>query len=203
MKTIKLSIIIILSIIFFADLYGQRNAFEYGLLFNVNGIHLEGEEWGGGAISIGSFVTRDLSKKVSGTVEIRYTQKGGNFEYSNAIGVQEYEIIKLRYLEIPVLIGFNSGSNIRKFSIETGFSYGKLINANMIFKDFTERPLKPIAENFRNMDLSWIASLKFHTGLNRKIVCGFRFSHSILSIHDYLKLYNMTFGFEINYLPFK
>ncbi len=55
-----------------------------------------------------------ISKKVSGIIEIKYTQKGGNFEYNNPFRIQSSEKLKLNYFEIPIMIGFNNRSNFPK-----------------------------------------------------------------------------------------
>jgi hypothetical protein len=118
-------------------------------------------------------------------------------------GQREFENLQLRYIEMPLLIGFKVKAKKRVFLIETGFACAMLINSELLFDELTERIETPNATDFNKFDVSWIADLKFHINKNQSLLLGFRFEYSILSIHKVYNLHNMNYGIELNYLPFR
>jgi len=184
--------------------------FHPGLLLNFNGIHLEGENenywkqesgviWGTGGVSYGAFVTSDLGRYITGAFELRYVRKGGLYEYSNDYGQRDFENLKLRYLEFPILVGYKGNE---KLKFESGIAFAKLIYAEILYEELTMRLKKPDAGNFKTDDISWIGNVKYRITKGNNLFAGFRFSYSLLSIHRDYKLYNMDFGLELNYVLF-
>ena len=191
----------------------QEHVFRPGILLNFNGIHVQGDNhifwnssdgkiWGTGGISYGAFVTYDTYKKFIGTMELRYIRKGSLYEFTNDYGQREFENLKLKYIEMPLLLGFNGNNRKHNYLIETGFACGMLINSELLFDELTERIETPNVADFKKFDFSWIADLKLHLGKSNSLLFGFRFEYSILSIHKTYKLHNMNYGLELNYLLF-
>lgn len=191
----------------------QEHTFQPGLILNFNGIQVEGDNiyfwepsggsiWGGGGISFGPQVSFDINKKFKSTLEIRYIRKGSIFEYINDYYQRDFEILNLKYIEIPFLIGYKLKTSGKPIAIETGIAYARLINAALLFNELTERPTKPDAENFKRDDISWVTQLKVGLDKNRKWHLGIRFSYSVQSIHKRYNLHNMVYGIEMNWLLF-
>lgn len=192
----------------------QEHVFRPGIFVNLNGIQIEGDNdiywdssygkiWGTGGISYGAFVTYDRFKKIVGTLELRYIRKGSLYEFTNEFGQRDFENLKLKYLEMPILMGFKSNTRKHEFLIETGIACAMLINPELLYDELTERIKTPNAGDFKKFDLSWIADLKFHIDKNKNLLLGFRFEYSILSVHKFYNLHNMNYGVELNYFLFK
>lgn len=175
------------------------------------GIHIEGDVehlysssngtfWGTGGLSAGLNVKRNFSKSIYGAFEIRYSKKGGLYEFVSSYSTQAYESIKLQYIEFPILFGVNANLKKRYLLLETGLAYARLINAKMLVSDFNRWDVSEILDNFKENDLSWVANIKFPIIKSEKLLIGFRFSYSLMSIHNYYKLYNMDYGVEFYYL---
>lgn len=191
----------------------QSNNFIGGLFFNANGVHFEGDNqifwqspngkvWGGGGLSGGVYVKRNLSKKVYFGMELRYIQKGSVFEYGNDYGTRSVETMRINYAEIPVLVGYSFKINKMQFFAETGIGYGKELSSKLHINTLTSQNEISNIDNFGNDYLSWISSFKFP--INKKgannLLFGFRTSYSLKSIHKYYNLRNLVYGIQLDYL---
>ncbi len=209
----KYSILFLFIIVCTVNIQAQEHVFRPGVLLNFNGIHIQGDNevywdssngkiWGTGGISYGAFVTYDSYKKIVGIIELRYIRKGSLYEFINTFGQREFESLKLKYIEMPVLLGFKGNTRKHNYLIETGLACGMLINSELLYDELSERIETPNAADFKKFDLSWIADLKFHIDKNKSLLLGFRFEYSIFSVHKYYNLHNMNYGIELNYLLF-
>jgi len=70
----------------------------------------------------------------------------------------------------------------------------------MLVSDFKRWDVTDKLNNFKENDLSWVANIKYPIIKNEKLLIGFHFSYSLMSIHNYYKLYNMDYGVELYYL---
>ncbi|MBT6687344.1 MAG: PorT family protein [Bacteroidetes bacterium] len=195
-----------------SNLFGQLHVFSPGILLNFNGIHIEGDEsyfwnngggkiWGTSGISYGAYVSYGFSKKLHGTLELRYIRKGSLLEFVNVYSRPDFENLKLKYIEIPILFGYKGKTKKRNYFLETGISFAKMFQTKLLFDDLTKKTAIPDIENFKQFDVSWIVSYKYH--INKNFLLGFRISYSIISIHHTYNLRNFDYGIEFNYLLFK
>lgn len=175
------------------------------------GVHINGEInemysssngtlWGNGGLSIALNVKRDFTKNVYGAFELRAIQKGSIYEFVTFYGTQAFEVIKLRYIEIPVLVGVKINLNKRYLLAETGFAYARMISSKMLVNDLKQWDVSHKLNNFKPNELSWIVNLKYPIIKNEKLLIGLRVSHSLFSIHSIYKLYNFDYGIELYYL---
>ena len=152
------------------DLQSQNKEFIVGGMIGFYGIHIEGDVkqlysssngtfWGTGGFSTGLNVKYNFSKSIFGAFEMRYSKKGGLYEFISNVGLQAYESIKLQYIEFPVLFGINANLKKRYLLIETGLAYSRLINAKLLVSDFKRWDVSEKLDNFKENDLSWIANL--------------------------------------------
>ncbi len=189
----------------------QNHEFIVGALMGFYGIHIEGDVenlysssngtfWGTGGFSAGLNVKRNFSKNIYGAFEIRYIRKGSLYEFISIVGTQAYESIRLDYIEFPLLFGFRINLKKKHLFAETGFAYARLINSKMLVSDFNRWDVSDKLNNFKENDFSWVANLKYPIIKSEKLLLGFRFSYSLISIHNYYKLYNMDYGVEVYYL---
>lgn len=193
--------------------YAQQEGFTAGLLFNANGIQIEGQDvdfwsgsrgeiWGTGGISMGGYVKRNFSDHLYASLELRYIRKGSIYEFLTDYGLQAYELLKLNYVEMPVLIGYIYRPNKKYRFFETGFAVSKLFSSELALNELTQRKGTPQAADFKPLDFTWIGSMKFP--LNRKkadnLFFTLRVEHSLFSIHQYYRLYNFNYGIQIDFL---
>lgn len=208
-----LTIFILLITFTFQNLYAQKHVFRPAILLNFNGIYIVGDDnvfwnpdngtiWGTGGISYGAYVSYDRYKKVVGTLELRYIRKGSLYEFTNEFGQRDFEQLKLKYIEIPMLIGLKGSTKKRDYIFETGPGIAMLINSRVLYDELYKRVHTPNAGDFKKLDLSWIVDFKYYLGNNNSFLLGLRFETSILSIHNSYHLRNLSFGFELNYLLF-
>jgi len=209
LKSLLISIVITLAANSVA--MSQNREFTVGTIIGFNGVHIQGEIkdiyspsngklWGTGGFSFGFNVKREFSKNTYGAFEMRYSRKGSLYEFITICGTRGYESIRLDYIELPILFGLKINLNKKYLFFETGLSYARLINSKMSVNDFNWWDTSSKLNNFKKNDLSWIANLKYPIIKSEKILLGFRFSYSLISIHSEYKLYNMDYGIEIYYL---
>ena len=97
LKYFTLLIILILH----SDMVSQSSGFRAGVLFNANGIHIQGQDdtywsvssgtvWGTGDLSAGGFVKRNFSDHFYTSLELRYIQKGSLYEFLTDNGLQVF-----------------------------------------------------------------------------------------------------------------
>ncbi len=81
------------------------------------------------------------------------------------------------------------------------------INANTISRKDRSPMRSPagtknINEDFNDFDISWIGIFKWSMNPKaaKNVFLGFRFEHSILSIHELWNLYNINWGVQFEYV---
>ena len=194
-----------------SNLEAQNSDFIGGLLLNFNGIQVEGQKkqfWdspnndigGTGGSSFGIFVKREFQEKWYGVLELRYMQKGSIYEFANQYGNRALEVLRLNYMELPVLVGYKFPKKRKPVYVETGLAYSRLFKSELKFRKLVERIKTPNAEYFKNDDFSWVVDLKFAINHKNNLLLGFRTEYSLLSIHKYYKLHNLDYGVELDYL---
>lgn len=208
-----LSAFFLLFILLPVNLFPQVNKFVGTVFFNANGIHITGNDkgywqsssgsiFGGGGISGGICVKRNLNKKIYFNFEMRYIQKGSVYTYLNEYGTESDELLRLNYLEIPIQLGYIFKRNKKEFLFETGFGFARLFNTKFKKSGFTDRNAYPNIDKFKKQDISWIGSFKYP--LNQKgkknLLFGLRFSYSLFTIHQYYKIRNMDYGIQLEYV---
>lgn len=143
--------------------------------------------------------------------ELSFIQKGSWYSFNHR------ETIRLNYVEIPLLWSHSWSHRFYKgkqtFFFETGLAFSMLILSSRKIRIYAEQSKIPDAQNFKNIDIPWITSIK--TTLNSKgknnLLLGFRFSYSPLSIHKDFEtqkiwkfqddgMHHITFGIQLDYV---
>lgn len=200
-------------IISFAEASGQTNGFKGGLLFNANGIHIQGQDvsywsgskgevWGTGGLSMGGFIHRNFSKHFFLSFELRYIRKGSIYEYVSEYGVVNYETLKLNYFELPLLIGYTFRPHGKYRIFETGFAISRMFSSQLELDELNQRKGTPGTNDFKNLDISWVGSFKVPLNRNtgNNLLFGIRVEHSIFTIHNKYKLFNFVYGIQLDFL---
>jgi hypothetical protein len=132
-------------------------------------------------------------------LEIRNIKKGILFDNLST----NYLKINLNYLELPFVFEWKRIlTKKRKIYFETGLAYAYLFQSSFDDVNTNNQFELPDCENFRKRDISIIGGIKypFFNYKEEKFLAGFRSSCSLFSINENYKLYNLVFGFEINYI---
>lgn len=206
------AVLILIFNFYSALIFCQPRHFIGGVLFNTNGIHIEGDNdiyWqnsngiilGGGGLSAGISVKHYLLKKYYLNLELRYIQKGSVYEYLNEYATQSFDVLRLNYMELPVSIGYKLKIDKKNYFIESGFAYAKLFSSKVKIDEFDYRTGTLSEESFKDYDISWFSSLKFPINKKSKenLLFGLRFSYSLFTIQEYYKLKNMVYGLQMDY----
>lgn len=209
LKSFIILLFIIVSVIQTAC--AQNREFIVGSFLGFYGVHIVGDaseiysQTGGelagkGGISAGFNVNRYLAKNTYLGFELRYIRKGSIYEFITSYSTVAYESIVLNYFEIPLIIGYRFNLNKKYLLAETGLAYGRMISSKMEVSELNPWDVSHTIDNFKKNDLSWVANLKYPIIKNQKLLLGFRFSYSLMTIHSIYKLYNMDYGVELYYL---
>lgn len=194
--------------------FAQSQRFTGGAFFNVNGIEFQGEEaefWDepttkniGGTLgmSAGLFVKRELPGNLSASMELRYIRKGSIYGFVSQYGTQAFETMYLSYAEVPLLVGYKFNTRYRTFYLESGPAIATLFSSSFEYNHLVNITGAEGVNDFRKIDVSWIAGLKFPviSKWSRHFMFGFRVSHSIIPIHSYYRIYNFDYGAEVIYV---
>ncbi len=194
-------------------LFCQPHHFIGGIFFNVNGIHLEGDNdiyWqnsngimlGAGGLSGGLSVKHYLHKKYYTNFEIRFIQKGSVYEYLNQYSTRSFESLRLNYIELPVSMGYTFQIYKRNLNFESGFAYAKLFSSEKKINEYADLTNISNAEFFKGYDISWFTCFKYPINKKGKenLLFGLRFSYSPFTIHEYDKLKTMVYGLQMDYI---
>ena len=146
MKSLLILVFIFVFVSTNSVIISQNKDFVVGAAIGFYGVHIEGDInemysssngtfWGHGGLSIALNVKRDFTKNMYGTFELRAIQKGSIYEFVSPYGTQAFEVIKLRYIEIPLLIGVKINLKKKYLLAETGFAYARMISSKMLVND--------------------------------------------------------------------
>lgn len=203
----------IILLILFTCIYSkaQNKGFTAGASLGFYGIHINGEinkfyspthgiYWGTGGLSFGLNVKRNIAKKTYASLELRYSRKGSLYEFITNKATKGFESIRLDYIELPVLVGYKMNLNQKHLFLETGIAFSRLTYSRMEVNNYNWWDTKEKLSYVYKNDVLWIAHIKYPIIKSKKLLLGFRFAHSLKSIHENYKLYHMNYGIEVCYL---
>jgi hypothetical protein len=207
-------VLVLLCLVIAQISYAQQKVFIGGAFLNVNGIEFQGDEagfWDASenddiegilGLSAGLFVKRELRDNLSASMELRYIRKGSIYGFVSEYGTHAFETMYLSYAEIPLLAGYKINTRNRTFFLESGPAFATLISSHLEYNHLLNLHGAEGINDFRKLDLSWIAEMKFPVvqKWSRHFMLGLRVSHSIVPIHRYYKIYNFDYGAEVVYV---
>lgn len=154
----------------------------------------------------GFYFKKRLLRNESLKIEFSFIQKGSYYNF-NLI-----ELLRLNYIEIPILWSHSYYRRKKEFYFEFGLAYSQLLFSSKSIALYAKQNPDPDALNFKNYDIPIIISL--YAPLNPRgkdnIKVGLRYSYSPLSIHKTYKtesmamfkdngIHNMTYGIQLVY----
>ena len=185
-------------------LLSQESIFSGGILAGLNGIQIAGdkeEKWGTGGVTAGVFVSSKIAKRISVQLEISYIQKGSIHPYVNDYGLQDWEVLRFHYVELPLILNYALQKKTNFLFIQGGFAYAYLFNKTFSKTRMNDLSPEAYINYYKNTDYSWIISFGYdiNKGKLRNFSFMFRYSRSMVSIHQYLKQYNVVYGIMVLY----
>ncbi len=182
---------------------GFSQGFNAGIIAGINASQVDGDRQAGyhkiGPIC-GGFVSRKLNPKLSWKMEMAYIQKGSKLVPNIEKNQWDYMLIKLDYIEVPVL--FYLWWEKFKINLELGLSFGALISS----KEEDGGGETVLVGPYRDFEVAVVAGANFP--INDKLSASLRYSYSILPIANqslvtvwktYGGSYNNIVGLSLSY----
>lgn len=161
----------------------EPKVFTGGLILGINFTQIDGDTYFGYhkvGLQAGGVVYVHFTKVFGASMELVYSQKGSRGEsvqQSSGIGtyVTKY-FMNVNYAEVPVTLH----AIYRKFDIEAGLSYARLINSKeWVLADRTVN-IDPDQNRFNTTDVDWVAGLGRQ--VYKQLYANVRFQYSFTSI---------------------
>ena len=175
---------------FFSSLSAQQR-FKAGILAGFNAAQLDGDlrqgfdKWG---FSVGARGVVILSSRFELSTEILFSPRGSRFERDGFRSGTKSQVIKLNYMEVPILMNYLIGEagtkkdKYYKTHLSGGISIGRLISSSV--EEFGNDRIRfgEAIEFFNKNDLSCIIGLTHY--IHRHIGLGIRTTISVNKIFD-------------------
>jgi len=172
MRTVAL-----LFLLTFCTTVSAQRAFSAGLVAGVNGCQIHGDSYSGfdqiGYVA-GAFVHNHPGETWQGEFGIQYSRKGSRHLVSRDQGGYVDFEIRLNYIEVPVLVRYNT----KKVFFDFGFSFGVMFKART-----WDAAGETIPQDFKNWELAMLAGIGYN--LNSHLFVELTSSNSILPFKDF------------------
>ena len=174
MKLRILSIILLLIPL----VYSNAQSFKGGLLGGISGTEISGDRLEGpnkAGLYFGGFVYHDLAPKHTLQMELAYIQKGSR-KNPDSVNLDSY-LLRINYVELLFHYHFNFHPLM---SIETGLSYGVLVNS---YEEANGYEIQRIEPEFKPGDFCF--NVGFFYSITEKLRFNVRYSNSILYVREH------------------
>lgn len=171
----KYIIIIILIVFSTLDIVGQQ--FHGGVIAGIAGTQVAGDTYSGykkAGIFAGGYVSLNISEKSAFQMELTYFQKGSRENPTEKNGYQSY-LLRLNYIEIPVLYQYKAG----RFTIEAGPSAGFLMG---YYEEVNEEVISDQQYYNKPARITLQINLGFNYFISKKIGVGLRTNNSLMNV---------------------
>jgi hypothetical protein len=148
---------------------------------NLSGFHKAG-------LMAGALIQRDVTEKLSYQIEMIYIQKGSRKATKPDEGDNFFFLMKLNYLEVPLLLQYRKD----RFIYEAGLMFGRLIHSSVENESGLYPSLHPESRPFYKEELS--AGIGISYPLYNKIFMNWRITNSILPVRNHQG--NATYRFN-------
>jgi len=179
MRLIQLYIILILTV--FVSFKTQAQAIDAGIKAGVATSQISGDGYAGfnkAGIIFGGFAKINLVDKHHIQFEITYTQKGSRRNPRTSEGDNDFFLLRLDYIEVPLIYQYD----YKSFTFEAGPYIGALVN-NYLEDENGVISLPPELNQFKDFDIGITAGCAFN--LNEHMIMSWRFSNSLTPVRDF------------------
>lgn len=171
--------LVILIVSFNLSLYSQ--AIDAGLKLGVSASQVSGDSYGGfnkAGLIFGGFAKINLKDKHHVQFEITYTQKGSRRNPKTSEGDNDFFLLRLDYIEIPLLYQYD----YKIFTFEGGPYISTLIN-QYIEDEFGVTTLPDNYNEFSAFDIGVTAGLSFN--FTEHLIMSWRYSNSVIPVRKF------------------
>ncbi len=176
MRTMKKLLVVVVFTFSISAVFGQR--FEGGLLGGFNASQVKGDLYNGyhkPGVLVGGYVRTDIAPAVFVAMELKYSQKGSRKKYDPKKPEESIYIMRLGYIDMPVLAGFRTSD---KISVIAGTSIGYMIHGTEY--DNYGKFVVEDQNAFNDFDLQAFGGFQFDLLDNLKL--DLRMAYSLLPI---------------------
>ena len=192
-------LVLILSLVFIQTADAQhkshkkkyQNRFNAGAVVGTNLSQIDGDLYTGFnkiGLRVGMEGTIYLNKRLDAVVGLLYVQKGSKTD-SNitfASDVPPDTEIHLDYMEVPFLLSVKFGNKNKEthaYTLEAGFSYARLINSKITFKEFPDKVnYSDLADQLNSNEFNAVMGINFL--FTKRLDIGFLFEVQLNKLYQ-------------------
>jgi hypothetical protein len=165
-------------VLFCLPFFGFTQKFNGGLIVGGLISQVDGDTYDGyhkfGYLG-GAYVSLQISQHSSFQLEMEYIQKGSRYNADSANPADQPYLLRLHYLEIPVLYQYSFG---KRFMVEAGPAADVLLG----YYEEKDNIADPPTEPFRTVTLSGIIGVT--ANITDHLKANFRFNYSLISLRN-------------------
>ncbi|NBG64637.1 porin family protein [Acidiluteibacter ferrifornacis] len=179
MYSLVRNIIVLTIFLFTANGYSQ--VFDAGIKAGVASSQISGDGYSGfhkAGIVAGGFARMNLSDRSHFQFEITFTQKGSRRNPKTSEGDDDFFLLRLDYIEIPLLFLYD----YKNFTFEVGPYFSTLVNEYME-DEFGTTSIPEGFDQFSRFDLGLSAGISYN--FTEQLIMNWRFSNSIVPVRDF------------------
>jgi len=168
---------ILLLILFATGLILMAQQFHGGVIGGIAGTQVAGDTFSGynkAGIFLGGYVNLDVGKKSALQMELTYFQKGSRENPREKNGYRSY-ILRLNYIEMPLLYQYKAG----KFIIEAGPSAGFMLG---YYEEVDQEIISDQQGYIKPARVTLQINLGFSYFISEHVAVGLRTNNSMLNI---------------------
>ncbi len=170
-----------LATLFLISIKSYTQAIDAGVKLGAAASQVSGDGYSGfnkAGLIFGGFAKINLKEKHHVQFEITYTQKGSRRNPNTSEGDNDFFLLRLDYIEVPVLYQYD----YKSFTFEVGPYISTLVNEHLE-DELGEFSLPAEWNQFRNIDLGLTAGIAFN--FNEHLIMSWRFSNSVIPFRDF------------------
>ncbi len=167
----------------------NNNRFEAGLKIGVNGSQIDGDGytgWDKAGLNLGVFARTDFSEKWGMQFDLLYSQKGSRDPQDADNNKFNYYLIRLDYVEVPVLAQYS----FSRFRAEFGPTFGVLVNS---YEENENGEIPVSAFDFKPFELGY--TLGGYMDITERFFLNIRYNRSFLPVSNEFRFLQAQFGF--------
>jgi len=160
---------------------GYAQVFNAGLKAGVAASQISGDGYSGfnkAGIIVGGFARINLKDRSHFQFEITYTQKGSRRNPKTSEGDNDFFLLRLDYIQIPLLYLYD----YKIFTFEIGPYFSTLVN-EYIEDEFGPVTISEEFNQFKRFDFGFSAGIEFN--ISEEIIMGWRFNNSIVPVREF------------------
>ncbi len=161
----------------------QIKYFDGGLMGGFDVSQIDGDFLGGynkAGLILGGFVSRDLSHRMKGRLELKYIQKGKVKPFDPESGDESYLKVRLNYIQLPLMAEYMLNN---QFSVDAGIGLGYLLSSG-IYDEYGKFSEEDAPNKFYQSEVAFMFGANYY--INARWRANIRWAYSVFAIADLL-----------------